>query len=447
MLRAAIIFFVVGLIAMFSGTGNVTYGFALGADSKNTSKDEINIASMMSPNTLWQTPSDCGEMNVWDISMSMCMPLPMAGMPMKMLMVHGNIFGSRVWESGPRGRTDSFSSNMVMGDIGTTVGDYHYLNLDVMLTSERWTVPVNGYPLLLQIGEQNQNSIPFIDAQHPHSSPIMGLTFSDTISFGHNKDHLKLFFAPRGEATDGPVAFMHRSTGIINPDAPLGHHTGQDVGHISSTVIGASLKLGKSRFEASAYNGSEPQPDDIDVPLGVPDSFSFRYVQEISPQWMAMASFARVNAPESDQPDVLFENRYSASVYTTLPLSSSWTFHNSLIYGLVTQYDHAAYLSSFADEFLFRGDRPRIWGRLEILQRTARELAIPIVIDANQGLWMAAITLGYTHKIASIDGIELGIGGSLTQNILPSELSTAYGGNPWSGKALVQIGGMQMWGL
>jgi hypothetical protein len=334
---------------------------------------------------------------------------------------------------------------MIMGDFGTSVGDHHYFNIDLMATGERWTVPSSGYPLLLQIWEQNQAGVSFIDAQHPHSSPIMGLTLSDTISLSHHKDHIKLFFSPRGEATDGPVAFMHRATGIINPDAPLGHHIGQDVGHISSTVIGASLKLSETRFEASTYNGTEPQPDDIDLPLGVPNSFSLRVIREFSTQWIAMASFARVNSPELDAPDIAFENRYSGSVYTILPISPEWTFNNSLIYGLVTRYDHADYLSSFTEEFLLRGERPRIWGRIEVLQRTAAELLIPRVINQNEGKWVAAFSLGYTHKIASADGIEFGFGGSFTQNLLLSIFSSTYGGNPYSGKIFLQISGMEMW--
>ncbi len=409
--------------------------------------DNTDMTSMMGPNTLWQTPSDCGEMSVWDVGMGMCMPLPMAGMPMKMLMVHGNIFGSRIAQTGPRGRSDYASTHMIMGDVGTTVGDHHYFNLDLMLTGEKWTVPTNGYPLLLQIGERNQQGLPFMDAQHPHSSPIMGITFSDTISLGQNKNHVKFFFAPRGETTDGPVAFMHRPTGIINSDAPLGHHIGQDVGHISSTVIGASLKLGNNRFEASAYHGAEPEPTNIDLPLATPDSFSFRYIQEFSPSWMAMASLSRVNAPEHDEPDIVFENRYSGSVYTTLPISSHWIFQNTFIYGLVTQYDHASYLSSFAEEFLFRGDSPRIWGRIELLQRTGAELAIPTVSDPNQGLWVAAFTLGYTHRLASVGGAEVGVGGSVTETVVPGAFNATYGGNPWSGKVFIQLGGMHMWGI
>src|SRR5262249_45983389 len=161
---------------------------------------------------------------------------------------------------------------------------------DYMGTFERWTFPDRGYPELLQIGETDENGVPFIDAQHPHSSPIMGLTLSDTIRLetSREKDYLKFFFAPRGESTDGPIAFMHRPSGMANPDAPLGHHVGQDVGHISSTVIGASLKLGETRIEASTFNGTEPEPDKVDLPLGPPNSYAVRLIEEFSPAVAAM---------------------------------------------------------------------------------------------------------------------------------------------------------------
>ncbi|MDR3606281.1 MAG: hypothetical protein P4M08_02745 [Oligoflexia bacterium] len=391
--------------------------------------------------------ADCSDMETWDVSMGMCMPLSMAGMPMKMLMLHGNAFATGITESGPRGRTDFAAPNMFMADLGTSIGDSHYLNLDYMGTFERWTIPYQGYPELLQIGETNSQGAPFMDAQHPHSSPVMGLTLSDTISFGVEKNSLKLFFAPRGEATDGPIAFMHRVTGMVNPDAPLGHHIGQDVGHISSTVIGASLRLGNTRIEASTYHGAEPEPDNVDLPIGTPDSVSLRLIEEFSPTFMGMVSVARVNAPEPDQPDVAFENRYSASVYWQKPLSSEWTFYDTLIYGLVTQYDHADYLSSFSEEFLFKGDHPRIWGRIEVLQRTPSELEIVGPSNPNSGEWVTALTVGYTHKVASWGGVELGVGGSVTKDILPSDFIGAYGGNPWTGKVFLQLSGMGMWAL
>jgi hypothetical protein len=394
------------------------------------------------------SPDDCSDMEYYDIAMTMCMPLPMEGMPMTMLMVRGNAFATYASEQGSRGRDDFAAPNMFMADLGTTLGDHHYFNLDYMGTLERWTFPSAGYPELLQIGEVDQEGRPFIDAQHPHSSPIMGLTLSDTIAWGQDKDNIKLFFAPRGEATEGPIAFMHRSTGMVNPDAPLGHHIGQDVAHISSTVIGASLKLGSTRLEASGFNGTEPDPEKVDLPIGTPNSVALRVIEEFSPDLMGMVSASHVRDPEPDEPEIHFENRYSTSFYLTHALGGGWRFEDTLIYGMAQNYDHAT-LSSFTEEFVFRGIAPRIWGRLEALQRTAEELEIPTAGDPHSGKWVGAVTLGYTHRIASLasNAVEIGIGGAVTKDFLPGDFIGSYGGNPWSGKVFLQIGGLKMFDL
>ncbi len=405
-------------------------------------------ALLISINVFAQNKStECSDMEVYDVSMGMCMPLPMKDMPMTMLMIHGNGFLAGINESGPRGRNTFAAPNMFMGDLGTSIGDRHYVNLDFMGTVERWSIPDQGYPELLQIGEENNQGIPYLDAQHPHSSPIMGLTLSDTISFGGDKNHIKIFIAPRGEATDGPVAFMHRVTGMINPDAPLGHHIGQDVGHITSTVIGESLKIGATGFEASTYHGAEPKPQNVDLPIGNLDSYSFRLIEEFSPKFIAMASYAYVSNPELNNPDITFENRFSASIYNSFSIFHDWSFDNTLIWGSVSNYDHASTLTSFAEEFLFKGIAPRIWGRIEVLQRTPNELQIQTSADANAGQWVTAITFGYTHRVANWESAEVGIGGSVTTDFLPQSYQGAYGGNPWTGKLFVQVSGMKMLNL
>lgn len=371
-------------------------------------------------------------------------------------MFRGNAFLVGTTQQGPRGRTALSLPHMFMGDFGASVGDHHYFNLDLMLTAERWSIPNNGYPELLQIGEENASGQPFIDAQHPHSSPIMGLTLSDTIALSpssqgsknqDSKNHIKIFFAPRGEATDGPMPFMHRPTGMVNPDAPLGHHIGQDVGHVTSTVLGGSLKLGDRRFEASIYHGAEPRPTQVDLPLGVPDSFSLRLIEEFSPDDMAMASYGWVHQPEPDQPSTLYESRVSVSFYARRKLGQDWGFYNTFIFGRVTQYDNTSSLMSFAEEFLFRSELPRIWGRVEVLQRSPNELGVITAGDANQGLWVAAFTLGYTHRMLALRGLEFALGSSATVDVLPVEYASAYGGNPWTGKVFLQMGGMGMWDL
>ncbi len=391
-------------------------------------------------------PADCSGMMIWDYMMGMCMPRAMKGMPMRMLMVQGNAFAVQNFaeDAKGRGRNAFGAPNMFMIDIGSSVGDRHYVNLDIMGTAERWTFPKAGYPELLQIGEENADHEAYIDAQHPHSSPIMGLTLSDTISIGDGKDYLKFWFAPRGQASEGPVAFMHRPTGMVNPDVPLGHHIGQDVAHISGTVLGGLVHLGESTLEVSAFNGTEPQPAKVDLPIDKLNSFAARATYQFTPHFYAMTSAARVDHPEPHDPLLDHIWRYSASAYFDRHLESGWMFHNTFIYGLVNGYDDAAALNSFGDEFWIHKDARHFWGRVEHLQRTAGQLEITSATP-NSPSWVTALTLGYTHKCWRGSSAEIGVGASVTKDFLPSNFRTAYGGDPVSGRVFVQVNGMKMW--
>lgn len=391
-------------------------------------------------------PSECGDMMIWDYAMSMCMPIAMEGMSMSMFMVQANVFGVQTFQEGPRG-TNAFSApNMVMIDWGRSVGDSHYFNIDFMGTIEKWTFPKDGNPLLLQIGEENADEEPYLDAQHPHSSPIMGLTFSDTISLG-KKNYLKLSFAPRGEATDGPVPFMHRPTGMVNPDAPLGHHVGQDVGHITSTVFAAALRQGRVTLEASAYHGEEPEPTKVDLPLGELDSYSTRLTFEFNENLFAMVSAAYVGEPEghdhngSNGPDHI--HRYSASIYSRTISTNGWTTQDALIFGVINHADGVSALRSFGYEFLATKNKSTLWARTEVLERTGAELQIATA-DPARAEWITAVTFGYTHKLGKWQDWNIGLGGSATQDVLPDEFQTAYGGNPLTGKIFLQASGMKM---
>ena len=237
-------------------------------------------------------------MAYFNFANNMCEPTAMAEMPQSRIMVHGNFFGMETVEEGPRGRSIPSLPDMFMIDAGQSWGDSQFLNVEFMGTLEKYTFPADGTPLLLQIGENKSDGTAFIDAQHPHSSPIMGLTFSDTLSLS-GQDHVKFFVAPRGETTDGPIAFMHRTTGEVNPEAPLGHHIGQDVGHISSSVVGASWGRGSRTYEISFFNGTEPLPTAVDLPMGPLNSYALRLIQKVSDSAFGMVSAAVVKNPVS----------------------------------------------------------------------------------------------------------------------------------------------------
>lgn len=390
-------------------------------------------------------PKDCSEMEVWDYSTASCRQLAMAGMPMSMWMLHGNAFLVQTYQEGPRGHDRFAVPNMIMSEVGRSVGDRHYVDANLMLTFEKWTFPKEGYPEVFQIGEKNEDGQPYIDGQHPHSSPVMGLTFSDTIRLAERRDYLKLFFALRGQATDGPIAFMHRPSGMVNPDAPLGHHIGQDVSHITSTVLGASLGLGRIRIEASAFHGEEPEPTKVDLPMGELNSYAGRLIYEFSDHVSAMASAALVKEPEHDDPTLDKVYRYSASTYIQHHLNNGWMLHDAFVFGLVNNYDHISALRSFLYEFWLHSDQPsNYWGRIEFVERTGAQLNITTIPRPLDPHYVTALTAGYTYDLTKFQDGKLGLGASVTKNFVPSVFKDAYGGDPWSGKIFVQISGMKM---
>jgi hypothetical protein len=393
---------------------------------------------------LMTSPDSCGSGSHFLFGMSMCLPMPRkAGAGTVMAM--GNLFVADIGEQGPRGRRAVSAPNWIMLDGGVDLASWNRLELDTMLTAELWTTPSDGYPQLLQIGENQADGQPFLDAQHPHSSPLMGLTLTDEFSFDSTSiELLRLFFAPRGESTDGPIAFMHRPTGMWNPDAPLGHHIGQDVGHVTSTVIGTSFQFGGSTLEASLFHGLEPQPTQVDLPLGVPDSFAVRLSHQFGPGVLAAVSFAEVTNPEGT-PTIPRDYRFSASVYAQQTLNSNWRAHAALIWGGIAGYDNARFLNSFDSEAVVDDGDNGFWGRIEVLQRTGAELEI-VTTDPNIGAWVVVPTVGYSRKIVSVGPFDFFVGGSISVNFLPAEFSAAYGGPaPISGKVFLEARGIHMW--
>jgi len=389
----------------------------------------------------------CAADESWDNSMNMCMPSASSAGSRTVVSGQFNVFGVFSVQEGPRGVDQFAAPNMFMLDFGRAITPRQFLSLALMGTSELWTYPQRGYPELLQIGEEHSNGQPFVDAQHPHTSPIMGLTVSDTVSLG-SSEILKVFFAPRGESTDGPIAFMHRDSARDDPDAPLGHHVGQDVGHVSSTVLGAQLDLGKIIVEASAFNGTEPDPTAVDLPLGPLNSLSLRATYVFIPGHEVMASLAHVEQQDPTYPGTTSATRASASLYDRFVLDAG-TLDHSFVVGRIARYPDSIAETSFLDEAVWRRGASDVWGRIEVLQRLASELAIPSADStgsADDRRWVSALTLGYTHWTELNRGLQFGLGTSLTVDVIPGDWANAYGNRaPLTGRIIFQLRGSGGW--
>jgi hypothetical protein len=341
------------------------------------------------------SPDQCTSNEYWSFAMSMCLARPARRGNFR-AMVMGALFLADVGVSGTRSAHDLAAPNWLMLDGGIDLARWNRLELDAMFTAERWTYPDSGYPLPFQVGEENEHGVPFVDAQHPHSSPL-------------------------------------------NPDAPLGHHIGQDVGHITSTVIGLSLTLPTTIIEASTFHGREPAPDAVDLPIGAPDSVAARVSQQLGRHHTLAASLAYVHDPEGTgqtEPVV----RASVSAYARWNLPLDWRAYATLIWGGISNYDGASWLDSITGEVLFTDWSNALWGRLEILQRTPAELRVmPAPANPNAPDWVGAVTAGYTRKIVALGPVDFSVGASGTLNFMTDTFLNAYGGRPIvSGKLFVE---------
>src|SRR5262249_45899975 len=148
-------------------------------------------------------------------------------------MADGALFATFNHQDSDRGETQFRSQNWIMGSGLHTLGPGQ-LFVSGMLSFEPMTVTRRGYSRVFRMGE-TYNKRRTIARQHPHDffSPLAAgwrvpLSSRGAVTF---------FGAPVGEATLGPVAFMHRLSASENPTAPLGHHT-FDSTHVAQGVVG-----------------------------------------------------------------------------------------------------------------------------------------------------------------------------------------------------------------
>jgi hypothetical protein len=396
-------------------------------------------SGMCMPDQGMPDPHGCKPTERWDTAMNMCMPgADATGLT---TMFHYNQFLVLTSSSGPRGRTAVTAPNMWMLMLDKKTSALNTVELSWMGTTDVWTVPKNGTPELFQTGDANSVGAPFVDAQHPHSSPIMGLTFSDILSFGANGEHkLTFFFAPRGEATAGPESFMHRASSEGNPDAPLSHHL-QDVFHISSTVLGVKADIGKWSLEASTFSGVDASPTKVNLDMHTPDSFAVRANYHANSNVTVGGSVAKVKALDFvNNPELKTENEmyYSAWVMTSNSLKGG-TLSTASIWGQDDNRTSDVKLNSFLEEFMYELGKNNFYGRLEILQRTPDQLEVQVTDGKTGARWIKALTFGAERQIQSRGSMRLYAGAAVTGYSLPRDFRVVYGSTPVAAKVYLRL--------
>lgn len=348
-----------------------------------------------------------------------------------MLMVHGYVDGIYDMQGGPRGGDKSFSTSMAMLMGQRAIGDDGTLALRSMISLEP-LMGANGYPLLFATGETANGKTPLVDRQHPHNlfmelSAAYSLKLTD-VSSGF------IYAGLPGEPALGPPAFMHRLSGMDNPEAPITHHW-LDSTHITNGVVTTGYIVDRWKFETSVFNGREPDQYRYDINSPTLDSVSARISFNPTPNWSLQASWGYLKSPEQLMPNV-HEDRTTASATYNLPFDgNNWA--TTFAWGRKDESPGHTLDGFLLESEIVIGERDTVFSRIE--RADENELFQAPSLLAGQVVSPTEVTLGYIRDFALTDHLTFGIGGLITRYAYPGRLDPYYGSDPTSGMIFLRI--------
>ena len=325
-------------------------------------------------------------------------------------------------QGGPRGDNKTFSESMFMGMAQRMLGT-GTLTLRGMLSLDP-LMGKSGYPLLLQTGETADGVKPLIDRQHPHDL-FMELAGVYSIPVAEGSSAF-LYVGYPGEPALGPPTFMHRFSGMDNPEAPISHHW-LDSTHISYGVVTGGVVYGQWKFEGSIFNGREPDQQRWDFdPLRL-DSASARISWNPSEDWAFQASYGFIKSPEQLEPGVNQHRITASAIYNQKLEHGNW--QTTLAWGQ-NNFQPGETLNAYLLESAISWYQHTIFARAENDEKN--ELFLPGTPLHGRVFEVSKFSLGYVYDIPVGEHFSLGLGALGSLYALPSALRPAYGSSPSS---------------
>jgi hypothetical protein len=350
------------------------------------------------------------------------------------VMQDGVLFMNLNHQGGPRGGTELAPQNWWMG-MAQRPAAGGTLQFNLMLSLDPATLGSDGYRELFQVGETLDHR-PLVDRQHPHDL-VMQAAVVWRVPLPRNYT-LTLAGAPVGEPALGPIAFMHRSSAVENPSAPLGHHT-LDSTHISMGVLTAGVTRGPWEVEGSLFRGAEPDEQRWDVmDPGALDSWSVRGWYRPTARWTFQVSHGFLTNPEPDDPGNV--RRTTASATWLAQRRSGWTAA-TMAYGRNNDpgRDFNAWLAEATHVFgdtTFYGRAERVDREIDVLRFGIHEFVGGTKAHVPEGVGgvdpIGAFTIGGLRTIARPSGWDLAAGADVTTYAFPAILKPLYGNHPVS---------------
>src|SRR5688572_20893705 len=332
-------------------------------------------------------------------------------------------------QGGPRGGDEFRVPNWWMGMFSRKVGSSD-LTINTMLSLDPATVGKKGYRELFQVGETFDDH-PLVDYQHPHDV-FMQLAAVWHVPIGTSTG-FTLAGGPSAEPALGPVAFMHRASAMENPMSPLAHHT-LDSTHIAFGVVTAAVDRGRWTFEASVFNGREPDEDRWDFDFGALDSYSGRVWFRPNDQWEFQASSGWLKEPEALEEGNIVRSTVSGS---WLKLDGDNFFAVTAAYGVNNGED--ATRGALVLEATRRAGSYSTYGRFERVEVETGTLLDDHSLGHAAKDTLVAATVGAVRELPRWRGIESGIGAAATFYRVPERLQSEYGQRPVSFQVFLRL--------
>ena len=355
-----------------------------------------------------------------------------------MLMLHGTMFArftsvgsTRDLSVAGKGDNRRFDApSMFMAMYSHQLNNRSQIGVRAMLSLDPIIERGYGYPLLYQSGEAFRGR-PIHDRQHPHDF-ISELAVSYSYKFS-DKQSIYFYAGLPGEPALGPPTFMHRTSAMNNPDAPISHHW-QDSTHITFGVLTAGYSFGKYKFETSAFKGQEPDENRWNFDRPKLDSFSARFTFNPTRDWSLQISHGYLKNPEPAEPEVKIRRRTTASAIYNKNFGRERNWANTLVWGRNDDGAANGRTNSFLSESNFDFGKNAVFGRFEMVQKSVHELAVEdFFTNTNRNFWVNLLSVGYVRDVVRNKGIDVGIGAQATLYHNPTTLIPVYGGTNHGG--------------
>ncbi len=335
---------------------------------------------------------------------------------------------------GPRGGEKWDAPDMIMGMAQRRWGTRGILHFSLMLSTDPLIDGGNGYPLLFQTGESWKGK-PLVDRQHPHDL-FSELSASYAFSFSQKTD-LFIYLGYPGEPALGPVTFMHRPSGMFDPDAPIGHHW-EDATHITFGVATLGIRLGRFRIEGSSFTGREPDENRYDFDPPRMDSWSGRFSFNPDPSLSFQVSTGHLLSPEALRPLENLQRTTASGSYV------HWFGDRKYIAATGLWGENAipgqAPSNAALWETTMKWNRLTPYMRWEWVQKSAGELNLDPALFGNGDLPfpIQALTGGIAYDLFPAGPLVVAGGAQLTWYHAPA-LDAVYGKNPLAIEAYLHL--------